>query len=159
MRRSCSALTSEPQSRITAEIITELRRLYPQAHDGDLAALSSLRSIAPGAVPDVFVDSVRRALASFPRTSCASCMMQSTTRLATNISVHAVMGTGPARIQAVDLRSDYHGSSQSLDGCVRPIAVGETIRRIVGKVAVEFAQSYLQPFNVGVLARTTFARQ
>ena len=67
--------------------------------------------------------------------------------------IHAVMRTGPARIQAVDLRSDYHGSSQSLDSCVRPIAVGETIRRIVGKVAVELTGDPIRTVLLTAFAR------
>ena len=67
LRRTCTALTSEPP--VTQEAVEELRRLDPGPSAGERDAVNELRVVGQGTVLVVDPDTVRKALANFAPTS------------------------------------------------------------------------------------------
>ena len=60
LRRACPALTQDPPSEPTAEVIAELRRFHPSSRDEDSWARKVLRPVASGFVPGIPIDTDRR---------------------------------------------------------------------------------------------------
>ena len=130
--------------------------------------IEKLRPVCPGAVPDVDSDLVRRALATFASTSGAGpCGLRpshlqnalrfssgdQTLRLLSEVVLLMMRGEIPD-----DVRPWVCGASlmalRKPNGSLSPVAAGETLRRLCGKVCVELMgsslHSILEPIQVGV---------
>ena len=172
LRRACTALTADPPVFPTPQVIEELRLLHPGPTAADKDLIDGLRPVGPGAAPEVGPDQVRRALASFAATSGAgpSGLRPShlqdalryssgdlTLRLLAEVTSMLLKGELPD-----DIRPWLCGASlmalRKPNNSLRPIAVGETLRRLCGKVCVDLMgsaiSSTLEPTQVGV--RTKF---
>ena len=133
--------------------------------------IDKLRPVGPGAVPDVDPDLVRRALATFASTSGAGPSRlrpshlqdalryssgDQTLRLLSEVVLLMMTGEIPE-----DVRPWVCGASlmalRKLNGSLRPVAVGETLRRLCSKVCVDLmgssVHSILEPVQVGVQTR------
>ena len=71
LRRACAALLQEPPVSPTADVVAALRDLHPATEVADGVDMRLLRPVASRAAPSVDVDSVRKAVLSFPSTSGA----------------------------------------------------------------------------------------
>ena len=143
LRRACAALLQDPSVRPTEDVVTSLRLLHPPPPDGDLVAMGALRRISPGAAPTADVDQVRKALWSFPSTSGAgrSGLRPSHVRDAMRPASSDLLLRLLAEVVSLLLRGEVPeavrpyvcGASimalRKPNGTLRPIAIGETIRR------------------------------
>ena len=72
LRRTCSAaLQQDPPVSSSDDVVSALRLLHPGPPTDERTSLGSLRRIAARAAPAAEVDQVRKALHSFPSTSCS----------------------------------------------------------------------------------------
>ena len=136
------------RSTLTPQVVDELRLLHPGPTDAHREELDKLRPVSPGAAPDVDPDMVRRALASFAATSGAgpSGLRPShlqdalryssgdlTLRLLAEVTSMMIKGELPE-----DIRQWLCGASlmalRKPNNSLRPVAVGETLRRLCSKV-------------------------
>ena len=168
LRRACAALLQEPPVSPSADVVAALRVLHPAPEVADGADMLSLRPVASRAAPSVDVDSVRKAVHSFPSTSGAgksglrpSHLREATRpassdllfRLITEVVNLLLQGEVPDSVRPFVCGASVM-SLRKPNGTLRPIAVGETFRRITGKVAVELisdrARAVLEPIQLGV---------
>ena len=168
VRRACTALTCEPPVVPSPEVVEELRSLHPGPAAAHQGAMDELRDVGPGAVPVIDPDMVRKALSSFAPISGAgpsglrpSQLQEAlrhssgdqTLRLVSEVIQLMLRGEIPE-----DIRPWMCGASlmapRKPNGSLRPVAVGESLRRLCSKVAVELmgssVRSILEPTQVGV---------
>ena len=154
-RKACGALLSKGTCEESVETVGKLRELHPTAAQPTCPPMTAL----PGSI-DISPDMVEAALYGFPRDSAAGPSLLR--------AQHLIRGTDPCQ-QRVFLRAARRDVPQSMapymagaalmalvkdNGGVRPIAVGEVFRRLVGKCLCasvkEDAQQYFHPLQVGV---------
>ena len=151
LHRACTALTADPLVSPTLAVIDELRLLHPGPTAAHRDMIEKLRPVGPGAVPDVDPDLVRLALATFASTSGAGpgglrtshlqdalrySSGDQTLRLLSEVVLLMMKGEIPE-----DVRPWVCGASlmalRKPNGSFRPVAVGETLRRLCSKVCVD----------------------
>ena len=168
LRRACAALTADPPVPPTAQVVDELRLLHPGPTDAHTEELSRLRPVSPGAAPDADVEQVRRALASFASTSGAGpsglrpSHLQDALRYSTGDLTLRLLAEVVSLMLKGELPEDIRpwlcGAAlmalRKPNKSLRPVAVGETLRRLCSKVCVELMgssiRSILEPVQVGV---------
>ena len=168
LRRACATLTADPPVPPTTQVVDELRLLHPGPTDAHTEELSRLRPVSPGAAPDADVDQVRRALASFASTSGAGpsglrpSHLQDALRYSTGDLTLRLLAEVVSLMLKGELPEDIRpwlcGASlmalRKPNKSLRPVAVGETLRRLCSKVCVELMgssiRSILEPVQVGV---------
>ena len=168
LRRACAALTADPPVPPTTQVVDELRLLHPGPTDAHSEELSRLRPVSPGAAPDADVDQVRRALASFASTSGAGpsglrpSHLQDALRYSTGDLTLRLLAEVVSLMLKGELPEDIRpwlcGAAlmalRKPNKSLRPVAVGETLRRLCSKVCVELMgssiRSILEPVQVGV---------
>ena len=161
LRRACTALTSDPPVSPTKTVVEELQRQHPGPTTAHRDDIDKLRSVGLGAVPAIDPHVVRKALATFsssPRTSHLQEALRhsssdQTPRLLSEVIQMMLRGEIPE-----DVRPWVCGVSlmalRKPNNSIRPAAVGETLRRLCSKVAIELmgssVRSILEPVQVGV---------
>ena len=169
LRRACAALLQDPPVRPTDDVVASLRLLHPGSSVEDRLEMGSLRGVASGAAPSADVDQVRKALLSFPSTSGAgrSGLRPSHVRDALRpASSDLLLSELLSEVVSLLLRGKVPesiwpyvcGASimalRKPNGSLRPIAIGETIRRLTSKVAVDLiterAREIFEPLQLGV---------
>ena len=162
LRRACAALLQDPQVRPTEEVVASLRLLHPAPPDEDLVEMDALRRVSPGAAPTADVDQVGKALWSFPSTSGAgrSGLRPSHVRDAMRPAdlLLRLLAEVVSREVPEAVRPYVCGASimalRKPNGTLRPIAIGETIRRLASKVAVDLiterAREIFEPLQLEV---------
>ena len=169
--KACSTLTNEPPVPVTPAVISEMREKHPPARPGEDVRVSALRPVSGSAAHSYSQDEVEKAILSFPKDSAAGPSSLRPQHLkdalvpglkdeviANLLKFIELMARGGA---PASLQQWVSGGSlvalPKKDGGLRPIAVGETWRRLVGKVLVasctEDISMYLQPLQVGVGTR------
>ena len=155
LSRACSALVSPPLLGEDEEVSAKLRAKHPQCPPA-----------RPGMVPDLPVDQVLAAARSFRRGSAAGppgCVATTFGRPLAPLTVMRLLPTSLLRLLAAgaappELAPHLGGATLHAipkgDDDVRPIAVGECLRRLVGKCLCqafkEEAKSALWPLQLGV---------
>ena len=163
--RASTAVTQEPPVQATTAVVDRLRALHPFARPQDDGLLSNLRDIGAAAAPCVTSDMIRKAVSDFSPTSGAGALglrpghLQQAVQLATGdqllyllvqllLQGHVPPSVVP-RICGTSLMS-----LRKPTGALRSIAVGETLRRLTGKIALQLMVSrihtILEPIQVGV---------
>ena len=151
LRRACAALLQDPPVRPTDDVVASLRLLHPGSSVEDRLEMGSLRGVASGAAPSADVDQVRKALLSFPSTSGAgrSGLRPSHVRDALRPASSDLLLQLLSEVVSLLLRGEVPESIRPYvcgasimalrkpNGSLRPIAIGETIRRLTSKVAVD----------------------
>ena len=165
LSRACAALTEPaplPPSQATFE---QLSAHHPQSALPDVSRLGPAR---PAAVPELSSEAVIGALKTFPRASApgpsglrADHIKETlATAHGDEVTAHLVglcqllaKGEAPAVVAPYLGGARLHALPKK-NGGVRPIAVGETIRRLVGKVLChatrDDSNQYFWPLQVGV---------
>ena len=145
-----------------------LRALHPSPPTHKRANLGRLRRVSPSAAPVADIDQVRKAVYSFPSTSGAGrtglrpshlrdAMRPASSDLILRLIAEVVnlllQGEVPEAVRPFVCGASIMALRKP-NGTLRPIAVGETIRRITSKVAVELlserARTILEPLQLGV---------
>ena len=165
LRRACTALTCGPPVVPSPEVVEELSGLHPGPTKAHQEAIDQLRDVGPGAVPVIDPGMIRKALSSFSPTSGAgpsglrpSHLQEAlrhssgdqTLRLISEVIQLMLRGEIPE-----DIRQWICGASlMALRKPNGSVAVGESVRRLCSKVAVELmgssVRSILEPIQVGV---------
>ena len=164
--KACSALTADEVCQPTAANAREVRRLHPQASAPNCPLMSDLPMAAR-----ITQEMVSDALKSFPKDSApgpSGLRVQHILESLTPAQRDAVTEQLTAVAQLLangDAPSDVapHVAGASLmalvkpNGSLRPIAMGEVLRRITGKclcsAVKEEAQQYFKPVQVGVATK------
>ena len=166
--KACSTLTNEPPVAVTPEVVSDMREKHPRARAGEDDRVSALRPVHGSAVQDFTQEEMEKAILSFPKDSAAGPSSMRPQHLKDALVPglkDEVLGKLQQLVQLLargDAPASVHswisgGSLVALrkkDGGLRPIAVGETWRRLVSKVLVsscaDDASTYLQPLQIGV---------
>ena len=167
-RKACGALVKDPPVAVTDEVLRDMAGKHPAARDADARRGAGLRVISPAAAPEISDVEIDKAIRSFPRGSAAgpSALRPQHLKEALVPGMRdevlrqiAALATMLARGEADPVVRPWlcGGSLAALrkqDGGLRPVAVGETWRRLVGKVlskkASDDIKAYLEPLQVGV---------
>ena len=165
-RKACSVLNGQPPVAPTREVVDEMRTKHPAASQP--ISWEALRPVHGAAAPILDDDLVRKAIKSFPKDSgCGPCGLRPQhirdamvpgfeDELIRQLSALVnLLARGEA---APDARPFFCGATlvalRKEDATHRPIAVGETIRRLVSKSlamgAKADARDILEPLQVGV---------
>ena len=168
LRRACAALLQDPPVRPTEDVVASQGLLHPGIPDEDRVEMTSLRRVALGAAPSADSDQVRKALWSFSSTSGAgrSSLRPSHVRDAMRPASSDLLLRLLSEVVSILLRGEVPeeirpyvcGASimalRKPNGTLRPIAIGETIRRLASKVAVDLiterAREIFEPLQLGV---------
>ena len=165
LRRACAALLQDPPVQPTDDVVASLRLLRPLLPDADM---DSMRRVAPQAAPVAGSDQVRKALFSFPSTSGSGrsglrpshvrdalrpASSDLLLRLLSEVVCLMLQGEVPEAVRPYVCGASIMALRKP-NGSLRPIAVGETIRRLASKIVVDFiserARLILEPLQLGV---------
>ena len=142
--RACAALSQDPP--VHGRRSFRASPSPPWSLIEDRVNMNSLRRIATRAAPTVEVDQVREALHSFPSTSAGRSSLRPSPIRDAFSRVNSRAGPHE-RLWGIN-----HGPSPNAS--LRPVAVGETFRRLTSKVAVDLitdrAHGVLEPLQLGV---------
>ena len=171
LSRACAALTSPPLLEASQDTVAKLRDKHPQA----APARPSLVQMGPPpqhSVPDVSVEQVAAAVRSFRKGSAAgpTGLRGDHLREALQSNAHSdevathltevvrilLTGTAPAEVMPHLAGATLHALPKD-SGDLRPIAVGEVLRRLTAKCLCsalrQAAHRALWPLQVGVAAK------
>ena len=148
LQKGCSALVQTPPAEVTPDIVAEMLAKHPAARSEDADRRDSLRPVAGAAAFQADVEAVAKALSSFSRPSGAG---PSGLR-AQHLKEALVPGTRDevlrrlTKVVNLMARGDVPNEVQTWlcgallvalpkeEGRHRPVAVGEALRRLTGKV-------------------------
>ena len=165
LSRACTALIDPPPLPASEDTLAELLSKHPQSAPPDLEALGAPRAAA---VPEFSAENTARAIRSFRQGSAPGpsglrpdhLREALLTAHADEVAAHLASlchllarGEAPGSLSPHLAGGSLHALPKPQGG-VRPIAVGEVVRRLVGKVLCmslrEEARDYLQPLQLGV---------
>ena len=165
LSRACAALVDAPPLPASSAVLEQLVAQHPQAPPPDLGQLGPAR---PAAVPELSHDAITKAIRSFARASAPGPSGLRADHLKDTLSTahgdeviaHLVVlcqllanGEAPAAVAPHLAGARLHALPKKSGG-VRPIAVGETLRRLVSKVLCQSvrtdAAQFFWPLQVGV---------
>jgi len=168
MQQACSALIQDPPVEVTDQVVNEMRAKHPAARAGERVRLDGLRDVAATAAVQADCDAVAKALTSFGKGSgpgpcglrpqhlkdaMAPGLRDEVLRQMTAVVNLMARGEVPAEIQPW-LCGASLAALPKPSGDLRPVAVGETWRRLAGKVlakaTVPELRSHFEPLQMGV---------
>ena len=168
LTKACSALAKEPPAEVTDDVVSVMKDTHPEPRLLEAARCAALRLVNGRAATTISPDDVAEALKSFPRGSAAGpCALRPQHLKDTLVAGHKdeilrqmaalcqLLASGEA-LPAVrnSLCSASLTALPKKDGGLRPVAVGETWRRLVGKLLAkadaEQVREHLEPLQVGV---------
>ena len=159
LRRACAALLQDPPVSASGEVVYSLRALHPSPRADERVNLGLTRRVSPRAAPIADIDQVRKAVHSFPSTSGAGrsglrpshlrdAMRPASSdlllRLVTEVVNLLLQGEVPESVRPFVCGASIMALRKP-NGTLRPIAVGETLRRITSKVDVNLSPSVHVP--------------
>ena len=169
--KSCAALTSELPVEVTAAVLEQMRQKHPRSQRP--VDPGSLPAISAAAAPQLDAASVEREVRAFPRGPAPGPSGSRPQRLKKALQTAAhrdevlqqLLGLTNllAKGQAPPGVADYLAGASLValpkkDGGLRPVAVGETARRLVAKCLCsqvsDAARERLAPLQVGVALPT-----
>ena len=168
MHKACSALSHEPPVHVNDLILEELRSKHPLPRDEDLSQMPFLRPVSPNAATTISTDDVFNAIASFSRSTGAGpfglrplyLKDSLVPGLQDEVLRHVAMvlnimaqGRAPRELQHLICGASLTALPKP-DGTHRPIACGNTWRRLCAKClsleSRDTVTDYLYPLQLGV---------
>ena len=170
--KSCAALTSELPVEVTAAVLEQMRQKHPRSQRP--VDPGSLPAISAAAAPQLDAASVEREVRAFPRGPAPGPSGSRPQRLKKALQTAAhrdevlqellgltnllAKGHAPPREWRTYLAGASLVALPKKDGGLRPVAVGETARRLVAKCLCsqvsDAARERLAPLQVGVALPT-----
>ena len=160
LQRGCNNLMREPPVEVTDAVTAEMRSKHPTARVGEQELLRSLRTVAAAAAVQVGTDSVAKGLADSSRGSSSGPsglrpqhdkealvpgLRDEILRQVTAVVNLLARGHAPDVVQEW-LRGAVLAAIPKPDGTLRPVAVGETWRRLTAKVLASEASESFRAF-------------
>ena len=157
LAKACATLANRPPAEVTPAIAREMRDKHPPPRDGDSAQMNSLRPIHKAAAAQADREAVSKAVRSFSRGSaCGPSGLRpqhvkdahvpgwrdEVERQLTALVNVLARGEAPTSIQPW-LCGATLSAIPKPDDSHRPVAAGETLRRIVGKCLASEAKEEL----------------
>ena len=171
LQKACNVLTQKPPSTVTRDVIREMKDKHPEPRaPTDWSALRQVHRAAAVTVEELLT---QRMIASFARGSAGgptglkpqhlkdallsgSGLQDEFLRLLTQVINNLSQGEAPQNVRAFLSGASLTAIPKDTGGH-RPIAVGETLRRLVSKcmlaTVADDAKSRLEPLQVGVGTR------
>jgi hypothetical protein len=167
-QKACSMLVSKPPVEVTPEVVLEMRAKHPVARESDSIDLRTFRRVHSSVVMEADEEEVCRAIKSFKKGSgggasglrpqhIKDALTPSTSDVVVS-NIAAVVsilsqGGAPEAVQEWVCGASLAALPKSSGG-LRPIAVGETWRRLTAKIlasrATQDLREHLEPFQMGV---------
>lgn len=166
--KACSALTNEPPAEVTREVVNEMRSKHPTARAEDRVRMSTLRHVSSAAAGQVDEDLVKKAIKDFPRGSSGgpsglkpqhlkdalvAGWADEVARQATSLTNLLARGQAPLAVQQWLCGASLAALPKKTGG-LRPVAVGDTWRRLTAKCLMSVygndLREFLEPIQVGV---------
>ena len=166
--KAAGVFKGELPAMVSDESTDDMRRKHPEARDSEYARCDNLRPVAGAAAPRLTVEEVLKAIKGFPprlrwwdiRPQAPAPQRRAVPgygdeMVRTITEVATLLASGKAHPSAREWVCCASLTALSKpDGSLRPIAIGETLRRLVGKAlakdASEDFQAYFEPTQVGV---------
>lgn len=165
--KACAALTTEPPVEVAPEVLEEMRRKHPRSPQP--VDTASLPAVHPAAAPQLDAAAVEKEVRAFPRGSAPgpSGLRPQHLKDALHSTAHRdevlhqllalvnllAKGLAPPSV-AEHLAGAWLVALTKKDGGLRPVAIGETLRRLVAKCLCsqvsDAARDRLAPLQVGV---------
>ena len=168
LSKAAAALISDPPVEVTEDVIKEMRDKHPGARRAEEQQQGDLRPVDPAGAVQVGIDDVLKAIRSFPKGSApgtnglrpqhlidAMChgTRHELLRQITNVVNKLLQGQVPNDIKPW-LCGARLAALPKPQGDLRPVACGDTLRRITGKAAFAEAgdeiRALLEPLQMGV---------
>ena len=170
--KATAVFKGELPAAVTAESLADMESKHPKARASEGARCAALRAVAAAAAPILTAEEVLKAIKSFPEGSAGGKSGLKPQHLKDTLvpgygdecvraltEVVALLASGkahPAARQWICCASLT--ALGKPDGGLRPIAIGETLRRLTSKTLVKEAGedflSYFEPIQVGVGSKT-----
>ena len=166
--KACGALIDAPPAAVTNEILSEMREKHPGARAPDGERMRSLREVHAAAVSGSTPEAVLKAIKSFPRGSAAGPsglrpqhlrdalvrgMRDEVLQHSAELTTLLARGRAPTGIAQWICGASLVALPKPQGGH-RPVAVGETWRRLTAKILcadlVEDIRDHLEPVQLGV---------
>ena len=168
LQKACGSLVNEPPAEVTNAIADEMRIKHPRAREADTPRLSALREVNAAVVGAIQPDEVKRVIKDFPKGSASGPSGLKPQHLKDAIvpgwgdevarQVSALLsllarGHAPQELQRY-LCGATLVTLKKKDGAHRPVAVGDTWRRLVAKALcrryARELKKYSEPVQLGV---------
>ena len=168
LSKAAAALVTEPPVEVTQAVIQEMQEKHPRARPADELHAHDLRPVDAACAVQTGVDEVLKAIRSFPRGSAPGCsglrpqhladalcqgMRHEALRQITAVVNRLLQGQVPVGVRPW-LCGAKLAAIPKPQGDLRPVACGDTLRRVTAKAAFaeagEEIRSLLEPLQVGV---------
>jgi hypothetical protein len=148
LSKACSALVSEPPVAVDNKVVNQMRSKHPGPRPMDEARCKNLREISPAAAVQVTAEDVGKAVRGFPRVSApgpsglrpqhlkdamAAGWADEVLRELTAVVNKMAKGNVPDNAQEYVTGANLTALPKPNDEGLRPVAVGECLRRCVAK--------------------------
>jgi hypothetical protein len=169
--KGSAALISNPPVVVTEAVVAEMKAKHPPPRQQDLDDRRHVRAVNPAAALQVDGDAVLKALNTFPKGSACGLsglrpqhlkdavvpgMQDEFARQLCQVVNLLLQGRAPESVRPWLCGAKLVALPKH-DNTLRPIAVGETLRRLVAKLALSASEcefrDYLEPTQVGVGTR------
>lgn len=169
LHKACAALANSPPVEVTETVVAEMRNKHPEERREEPDTFAKLRPIHSSAATQLGVDAWEKVIRAFPRGSAAGPSglkpqhlrdalvpgwQDEILRQVTSLCNKLSRGEAPAAIRGWLCGASLAALPKPNGSDLRPVAVGETWRRVVSKAlaaeAVEDLRNHLEPLQVGV---------
>ena len=167
--KACASLVAEPPVQVNEEVLNQMRSKHPPSRTGEGIRCRGLREVCSSMAVKVMEDSVLKAIRSFPKGSApgpsglrpqhlkdalapgwADEVVRELTKLVNKMAQGEIPSKAAEHVMGASLTALSKPGGKGL----RPVAVGETIRRCAAKTLWESVRvdviAHLEPIQMGV---------
>ena len=169
LQKASAALANSPPVQVTDAVVAEMQDKHPAARRGEAEKVANLRPIQCSAATQVGVEDVEKTIRAFPRGSAAGPSglkpqhlrdalvpgwQDEVLRQIASLCNKLARGEAPTSVRGWLCGASLAALPKPNGSGLRPVAVGETWRRVVGKAlateAADDLRSHLEPLQLGV---------